>query len=239
MNLTRQYPFRVELHAHTKPISPCSDIPPEQMAQIYASCGYHGIVICNHFISRLLDQYPDREQARRAYCEAVEEVRRYAAPLGLRVYFGCELRLDENLNDYLLFGITAEDIPTLEAHLTDPIAQFSAFFRSPDHLLVQAHPFRDKMTQVDPALLDGIEVFNMHPGHNSRVGAAAKHAAAHRLLVTAGSDFHHLGMQAMTAVRFPVLPRDEHELEALLRAHDYVIEMGSSLILPYAAQEEP
>ena len=55
----------------------------------------------------------------------------------------------------------------------------------PDSLLIQAHPRRDKMETVDPSLLDEVEIFNMHPNHNSRNGltsAAVKAQGGHFLM---------------------------------------------------------
>lgn len=34
-------------------------------------------------------------------------------------------------------------------------------------LFYQAHPFRNSMKITNPELLDGIEVYNGHPGHDS------------------------------------------------------------------------
>ncbi|MBR5570286.1 MAG: hypothetical protein IKW10_05260 [Oscillospiraceae bacterium] len=40
-----QYPYRIELHAHTNPASGCSTLTPGQLVEFYAEKGVDGIVI--------------------------------------------------------------------------------------------------------------------------------------------------------------------------------------------------
>ena len=47
--LSEEYRYRIELHAHTNPASGCSDVTPQEMVEIYHTLGYDGIVITNHF----------------------------------------------------------------------------------------------------------------------------------------------------------------------------------------------
>ena len=43
-----EYRYRIELHAHTKPASRCSDIIPERLVEAYAALGYDTVVLTNH-----------------------------------------------------------------------------------------------------------------------------------------------------------------------------------------------
>ncbi|MBQ8880975.1 MAG: PHP domain-containing protein, partial [Oscillospiraceae bacterium] len=93
--LSKEYPYRIELHAHTNPASPCGDAPPEKLVQLYLDAGFDGVVITNHFshaafgdISReafVKAQLSDYERA----CKAAEGTR-------LKIYLGVEARFDEN-----------------------------------------------------------------------------------------------------------------------------------------------
>ena len=56
------------------------------------------------------------------------------------------------------------------------------------------------MSSVNPKSLDGIEVFNLHPGHNARIGFAAKYARENDFIITCGSDYHHFGHEGMCAI---------------------------------------
>ena len=84
--------------------------------------------------------------------------------------------------------------------------------------------------------LDGVEVFNMHPGHNSRIGLAALYANENKgPIITAGADFHHpkLNHEGLSALRTENLPEDSFALAKLLRSQDYVLELGrGTIVLP-------
>ena len=59
--LKQRYPYRIELHAHTKPVSPCGEMLPEQLVQAYADAGFHAVVITNHFNLHDLKGLPKEE----------------------------------------------------------------------------------------------------------------------------------------------------------------------------------
>ena len=72
--LAAEYPYRIELHAHTHPASKCSEIPPQLMAETYKNLGFDGLVLTNHFLRKedmfkaeYMDFYmADYEQTREA-----------------------------------------------------------------------------------------------------------------------------------------------------------------------------
>ena len=43
------YPFRIELHTHTAPASPCSSFSAKALAEALAREGIHAAVLTNHF----------------------------------------------------------------------------------------------------------------------------------------------------------------------------------------------
>ena len=92
------------------------------------------------------------------------------------------------------------------------------------------------MTKVSPLLLDGMEVFNMHPGHASRNAITGKIVRDNpHLISTAGSDLHHprLGHEAISALRTSELPEDSFGIASILKSRDYLLEIaGNSIILP-------
>ena len=112
------------------------------------------------------------------------------------------------------------------------IEEFSKQFRSDETLLIQAHPFRNGMTHVDPKYLDGIETFNMHPNHNSRVALAAKYAKEHDLIPTIGTDFHHPGHEGLSALLTETELRTSHDIVNVLKSRNYIFEIGGSVVLP-------
>ncbi len=237
--MIKDYRFQTEMHAHTKPASLCSDMTPHDVIDRYASLGFDSVVISNHFVA-YYPLYPDREAFLKQYLDGYRETAAYGKEKGIAVVLGCEVRFCNEPcgNDYLLFGITEDDIPRIYDYLGGTFEEFSRAFRTPDKLILQAHPFRDGMERKDPSLLDGIEVFNMHPGHNSRIAVAARYAAEHDFLVSGGTDFHHEGHQGCCALLTKEKITSSVQLAAVLKSRDYLFRIGSSVIFPYGKEPE-
>ena len=47
--LLEAYPYKTEIHAHTKPVSTCSDVVSEDAVKLYKENGYSTLTIANHF----------------------------------------------------------------------------------------------------------------------------------------------------------------------------------------------
>lgn len=227
-----QYPYRIELHTHTAPCSGCSQIPPDELIHLYAEKGYHGVVITNHLepgkmnfgktgaVSLLMKDYEDAKKAGEKY--------------GVAVYLGVELRFQENINDYLIYGVDETLLNAFYDYLPTDVATFRSAVRLPNSVFLQAHPFRSNMVLCDPNLLDGMECLNLHPRHNSAIGPATQYAYEKNLKIKiAGSDCHRPGDQGNAALRTKTLPRDSFEIAKILKSGDYVFEIGSgSLWIP-------
>ena len=234
-NLISTYKFKIELHAHTKPVSSCSDILPEELVKIYSSLGYDGIVITNHFTHGQFGDVSKNEALKRYYDDFLK-AEEAGKNEGIRVYFGSEIRFTENINDYLIYGL---DMPMLEKiydYLPLGIEKFRSEIKMDKSLFIQAHPFRKGITVVDETLLDGMETFNMHPHHNSKVGVAVRHAAKNGInITTAGSDCHHVNCdnEGLAALRVKELPENSFELASILKSGDYLFELGDkAIVLP-------
>ena len=233
--LKELYPYKIELHAHTSPMSGCSQILPEEMVETYLSKGYDAVVITNHFTSHGFIGL-DKNEALSKYFADYEKTVKASKGTKLKVLLGAEARFDENWNDYLVYGVDREVLSKIYDYFPKGVKAFRNEVELKNSTFLQAHPFRDGMVLCDPDLLDGIESFNMHPGHNSRVGLAVRYAAENNLSVKiAGSDFHHknLGHEAVSALRTKTLPENSFELSAILKSGDYILEIGeNSLVLP-------
>ena len=183
--------YKTELHTHTSRASSCSEIGAKQLANIYKENGYDSVVLTNHFTTML--QGETLQDKINWYLEDYYECFEVGEHIGLNVILGAELRFTENNNDYLIFGITPEDLIEIYKMLPYGIESFYRQYKNEKNVIVQAHPFRNGMVSVTPKSLDGIEVFNLHPNHNSRIGLAAKYANENNMIATCGSDFHHHG----------------------------------------------
>ena len=183
--------YKTELHTHTLLVSPCADTPLEDVVARYADAGYTTVFVTDHYCDYVIDPAGETwEQKMEHYLSGYRAMKEMARGK-FNVVLGCELRFLENFNDYLVFGMDEEFLLTHPELHKMSLKDFSAFARENGLLLVQAHPFRTKMTVVKPQLLDGVEVFNGHRGHESKNYLANELANRYGLIKTSGSDFHH------------------------------------------------
>ena len=231
--LKSAYPYRIELHAHTKPVSPCSEIPPADLVQAYIDQGFHAVVITNHFNLKDMKGLP-KDEGLDYYLSGYEAAKKAAEGTSLQVFLGTEIRFNEHTNEFLVYGVDRQILSQCYDYLDKGFSAYREAISLPDSVLVQAHPFRDWNERRELELLDGIEVFNMHPGHNSRVAQAAKLAASiPGCIKTVGTDFHHAGHQGLCALRAREMPQTSFDIAAILRSGDYVFEIGGdTIVLP-------
>ena len=231
--LKQLYPYRIELHAHTKPVSPCGEMLPEQLVQAYVTAGCHAVVITNHFNLHDLKGLP-KEDALDYYLSGYEDAKKAAEKENLRIFLGTEIKFTDHSNEYLIFGVDRDILSTCYDYLDKGLAAYRTEVTLPNSVFLQAHPFRDGMVRCKPELLDGIEVFNMHPHHNSRVAVAAQYASAVSFPIrTVGTDYHHANHEALSALRVKRMPESSFDIASILRSGDYVFEVGGdTIVLP-------
>ena len=225
-----EYIYKTELHCHTSPASVCADFSVEETLRLYSEAGYHSLTLTNHF------QYnPNTSSAQKIeallgdYRKAQELSKKY----GINAIFGVELRFNEgNANDYLFYGVEPEEMEQIAEYLDGDLENFYKNYRNENNILIQAHPFRDRNFPANSEFVDGIEVFNLHPGHNSRIGIAAKHAQKYGKIVTAGTDFHHEGHHCLSAMLTKEPITNSFELARVLKSGDYMLSISGILISP-------
>lgn len=231
MNIS-EYKYKIETHAHTSPASPCARVKPEEVIKRYAEIGFSAIAITNHFCkhSFIVDEY---EAAKNAVLEDFYAARNAGEKYGITVILGMEMRFPENSNDYLLYGIDEKDIKALYDFTSTDYVTFYKGFKNDKNLILQAHPFRDGMVLQNPDFLDGIETFNMHTTHNSRVALATRYAKQHpHFITTCGTDFHYDTNQGLGGILAKTLPKDSFELASLLKSRDYLFNVSGSVVIP-------
>lgn len=226
--MLEEYKYKTEIHAHTRPASVCSQITPEHMVEVYLENGYDSVTITNH----LCYDKEDPEEKIKRCLEDYYKTAEIGKKSGLNVILGSEIRFAQDMNDYLVYGIGEQDLYEINSLLEAGIENFYKTFRNDKNVIFQAHPFRDGMVLADKDSIDGIEVFNLHPGHNSRIGFAAKYARENDFIITAGSDFHHFGHEAMCAILTKEPLENSYQLAAVLKARDYVIGISGYKVLP-------
>lgn len=228
----RQYVYKIELHAHTSPASGCSELKPAEFIRRLKEQGYDTVCVTNHFYEG--GSYMSADDPVGQYLADYRETKALGEEAGMTVLLGAEYRFHENNNDYLVYGIDEAFLRETVTRFSLTYEQFYEEYHAPERLILQAHPFRNGIIPKDGAHMDGIEAFNMHPGHNSRITIAAQYADRENIpILTVGTDLHHPGHEGVSALRAKIRPRTGAELVSLLRSRDYLFEIGGRPLLPY------
>ncbi len=212
--------MKVELHAHTSEVSPCGKVPAAQQVRYYADAGYSTLVITDHLFGKLNPEEPLDVRAEK-YLTGYRVARKVGKELGVHVLLGAEVRFPTRPEDILVFGLREEDIPWLMS-LMDADGSHEALheaLNSRGLLEIQAHPFRRGLRPIPQRYLDGVEVYNAHPRHDSHNGLAMFYAeqGGPRFIRTSGSDAHQPQDAARGGILSPEPICDNRALLALLR----------------------
>ena len=198
--------YRYETHAHTSESSLCGHVSATKGLQMYRDAGYQGMVFTDHFNAENLDPLGtiSWEEKIDRYLSGYRNATVAAKAFDMDVFWGIELRFLENDNDYLVYGIDDAFLKEHENILTWSITQFMQELSGREDILVyQAHPFRSGCAPRIPIVVDGFEIYNGNPRHDSRNETAASVAEEHKLLILSGSDFHRPGDLATGGVALP------------------------------------
>lgn len=222
--------YKIETHLHTKLVSLCGWMSPETIISGYKERGYAAVTVTDHFhrgwlgtAGITLGQGIDvAAEFLRGY-DAVNEAGEKA---GIKVYYGAELRFDENDNDYLLLGYEKELLNNTDAILSMGIGKFSKIVKQAGALIIQAHPCRtgkNACFPVDPSFLDGVEVFNMNMRQNNNNDEALAFAKKNNLIMMAGSDCHRLEDIGISGILSDTLPKDSFSYAKLIRSGKFTL----------------
>lgn len=183
--------YKTELHCHSRDASGCSSESVEGIVEKYLKYGYTTVCLTNHFTPFHEMEDPakwvaDIEHKYAAYDKLVK-----AADGKLNILMGLEFRFAQNSNDYLVFGFEKDFLIRNTCWLLRMgVGRFTQLARPEGILTIQAHPFRFGMVTTPPEYVDGIEVFNGHPGHNSNNDIAEAWAKKYGKIMTSGTDHH-------------------------------------------------
>jgi len=208
--------YKLELHCHTSPVSGCSNLRGAEIVRLYAEAGYSAINIADHFTSGFF-----REQDFTDYFYGYHAAVKEGEKRGLKVYLGAEFRFNGSNNDYLLFGVDEDFLFKAKEMFDSTHEQFYGFCKENGVLIYQAHPFRDGMTRTEPAFLDGIEGYNMHPHHHSRNELALQFAEENSLPIVSGSDAHEKHMVGRGGILSDSIPDDGKALRDLILSGNF------------------
>lgn len=231
-NITAEYKFKTELHAHSFPVSKCGKFPSDEVVRIYASAGCDTLTLTNHLTEAHL-LLVGAENLKEYYLSDYYAALEAAKGLDIDVALGVEIRFAGTTNDYLVYGVSPDDIEKMIPYIQTDIQTFYREFKNDKNLILHAHPFRSNMEPTPLDSVDGIETFNSHPGHNSRISIATKFARDNDLLVSGGSDFHEEGRHATCILRTKNRIRDSFDVAEALKSKDIIFDLSGHIVIPY------
>lgn len=210
---------KFEMHFHTNETSPCGQVLAKDGIKMFVDAGYNGVVVTDHFNERTLGNYDDNtwEECCDKFLKGYKAAKESVNDLDFKVLLGMEIRFPDSMNDFLIYGIDEKfvyDNPWLYMKDIETLYNLKDKY---DFLIIQAHPFREPCFIAPIKFLNGVEVFNGNPRHNSRSYLAKEIAKENNLLELKGSDFHRLGDLSNEPYLFDRIPKNEHDLVVLLK----------------------
>ena len=185
--------YKYETHLHTLPVSKCAKSFVDDTLTFYASEGYDGVFITNHFLDGNINIDCDvpYEEKINFYFFDYENGVEIGKKIGLRVFQGVEMSYKGT--DFLVYGLDKQwyldhpEIMDMEKSTELP------YLMKHGALVVQAHPYREASyidhIRLYPRCVEAVEVINGNrkPLENDM---AAAYASAYGLCRTAGTDNH-------------------------------------------------
>ena len=205
--------YKIDTHVHTAEVSSCGKVPAAEVARLYKQQNYDAIIITDHYYSGYFDslfsvRWEDKVDA---YLQGYRIAKAEGQKIGLKVLLGIEMRFDIHPNDYLIYGLDEEFLYKNPEMFRMTLPEFTAFKKGKGLAVFQAHPFRARMEIEKNEYLDGIEVMNGNPRHDSNNCRAYKHALSNNLRMLSGSDFHQVPDLASGGLFMEEMPADSRE----------------------------
>ncbi|MDR3318520.1 MAG: PHP domain-containing protein [Clostridiales bacterium] len=208
-----------ETHLHTAEVSPCGTTPAAEIPAIYKKAGYGGIIVTDHYSDYSFSMIPHSSFAKKIdyYFRIADELRVHAEKIGMRVIFGSEITLNNELwQDFLIYG-----------EIEKPFRQTPYLYNLKQHalhrmcrenglLMYQAHPFRQGCTLGNLTVLDGLEVYNGNNRDNNAYERSVALCDRYNLMRIAGGDFHSVPSQGRAGIYLPDTVRTGAQLTEAL-----------------------
>lgn len=215
--------YLFDLHVHTAQSSGCGQVAAADVVKRYKNLGYDGICITDHMnaqnAARFGDTYAERAQAFLRGFKAAYEL----SDESFTVILGMEIRFLDHDNDYLVYGFDESLIFSRDLTQFKSLEEFRKFADKNNLVVFQAHPFRESMTIIDFKLLDGMEVYNGHGGHDSRNEVAYHWAEKYGLRMSSASDFHYDTGKEPGGMFFDERPHNSFEVAKMLLNGTYTL----------------
>ena len=228
--ILQEYAYTTELHAHSYPVSACGDFSPADVVNFYKEAKASSLVLTNH-LNPLWHDGNHKDKAKEYLSDYL--LAKEAAGEDLNVILGVEIRFPENNNDYLVYGVSEDEIEFFISLLPFGIENFYKEAKNDRNLILQAHPLRKNMVLAPLSSIDGIESMNMHPNHHAKPSFAFRYARDNNLIVSGGSDFHHKGHHALCLMRTENEMKNSFDVAKALIEKKAIFDCSGHIIIPY------
>ncbi len=219
--------YLYEMHSHVKEVSTCSGTYAKDFINYYTDIGYTGIVVTDHMNSDTFSRAGLENEPWDIkidhFLKGYEAVKK-ATDGKLIVLLGMEIRFytEKYPNDYLVYGVTEDFLRSYGDLMAMNPKTFSKLAHENGYLMLQAHPFRRGMKIENRDILDGYEVFNGNPRHNSNNEIAELWAKKQcKKIITSGSDFHEKEDTGNGGIYFNTLIKNNDDLLKELKNGNY------------------
>lgn len=217
--------YKIELHSHSAESSRCGSIEAAEVVKKYKEAGYSALVLTDHYYARFFDKISELtwDKQLEKYLKGYNTAQKTAKNTNFKVFLGIEIKFEDDPNEYLVYGLDEEFLlnhPNLH-HLTLEKFKKLILAQKQKTLIFQAHPYRSGMAPVANEFLDGLEVYNGNPRHDSQNEKAFNYAKEHNLKMISGSDFHEYEDLARGGIAAADMPAKMGALISLLKSGDY------------------
>jgi predicted metal-dependent phosphoesterase TrpH len=215
----------IDMHVHTSEVSPCGKVDAKTVVHEYVKAGYDAIVITDHFNDYVLESFDGTKKERvERYLKGYDIAYQQGLNKGLKVFLGVECRLAGKEEDYLLYGVEKEFLYNNPELYKCSQKQLYKLCKENGILLYQAHPFRNCCRPQNPDYLDGVEIFNGNPRHDSKNELAKEFALKYKHLKwVSGSDYHQILDIGTGGIRTNADIINERDLAKALRENEVEI----------------
>lgn len=194
--------YKYETHLHTYPVSRCGKATVEESIAFYASLGYDGIFITNHFIDANINIAADApyEDKINFFFSDYENALPLGEKYGIKVFCGEELSFHGA--HFLVYGLDKQwylDHPQI---VDMKKSEELTLMMESGALVIHAHPFLEASyinhIRLFPRHVHGVEVINASK-KDEEDAMALLYAEHYGLLKFAGSDNHTASAQKKLA----------------------------------------
>lgn len=200
--------YKYEMHAHCKEVSACGVSSAEEMVLAHYNNGYSGMVFTDHFIhgNTNIPRCGDWKDRMKFWYNSYAKAKLLAEDLNFCLMLGLEHYYASG-KEFLIYGeITYDALAEYSYLATADVKEFVRFCHKNNWFVAQAHPFRqrdyiDPAVLPDPAVLDGVEVYN-HCNNESENLKAEEFCKKYNLIPISGSDTHIVSLCGNAGVAF-------------------------------------